>query len=131
MDNRFVFSNVFTNLGISNQIDNVLLQFGLRVGLTDYGLDQSNHVTEILRHQDEQWTEWTPTWGLHVDVGGAVLRYLGAARIGNSPFNGLTDLQVINQNGPDRDILAAPNRPVNMTIPAVWTHQFSVVLPIG
>jgi len=56
----------------------------------------------------------------------------GAVRIGNG-LGGLAGLEVVNQNSTDRaafDVLAAPSNAVNMTIPAVWTHQFSVVLPI-
>ena len=132
VENRFAFSNVFTNVGIAQQIDNVNLQFGLSLVLTDYSLDQEDLVEETSRSQKEQWTEWTPTWGLHVNLVGAQLHYQGAVRIGNSPGGGLRDRSggVVNQNNPDRDVLAAPNAPVNMTIPSVWTHQFAVVLPI-
>ena len=130
IDNRFAFANVFTNVGIEHQIDNVNLQFGLRLVLTDYSLDQTDLVAETSRQQQEQWTEWTPTWGLHVNLVGAQLRYQGSARVGNSPGGGSERFAAINLTSSARDVLAAPNAPVNMTIPSVWTHQFSVVLPI-
>jgi hypothetical protein len=133
VENRFVFSNALANFGIEQEIDNVHLVFGLGFKLTDYWLDQDDLVAESSRHQKEQWTEWTPTWGIRADLGSVQLSYLGGARIGNGNSrvgNRERALGVVNQNSPDMDVLAAPARPVNMTIPWVWTHRFSVVLPI-
>lgn len=132
VDNRFAFSNVFANVGAAHQIDNVNLQLGLRLALTDYHLDQSDLVAETSRRQDEQWTEWTPTWGLHVDLGSAELHYQGALRLAKRPqsWRSSADRARATVATMDTDVLAAPNQPVNMTIPSVWTHQFSLVLPM-
>ncbi len=132
VDNRFAFSNVLTNVGVDQQIDNVNLQLGLRLVLTDYHLDQTDLVAETSRRQDEQWAEWTPTWGLRVDLGSAELRYQGAVRVADKPPSGasLADGAFTGWVTLASNVLAAPNQPINMTIPSVWTHQFSLILPI-
>jgi hypothetical protein len=73
VDNRFRFSNSRINVGFSTDVSNpqdttgvVSLQFGLAMRTINYTLDQTNHVQRTSRSQDENWTEWTPTFGVRI-----------------------------------------------------------------
>jgi hypothetical protein len=121
VENRFVFSNVKTRMGLTQHAGPVAFQMGLRVELTDYGLDQWNHVMESYRHQDQRWAEWTLTWGIAVGTRELRLHYQGAHRDGN-----------YNPNVPDasRAVLATLSGSLIPPIPRITTHRLSIVLPI-
>jgi hypothetical protein len=127
VENWFAFSNVIARFGVTQRVDQVAFQAGLDVNLIDYGLDQRDHVLGTVRHQDERWTEWTPTWGFVVTAGRVDMRYQGAYLIGTEHF--------LNPNAPHRarsgiDVLAAPSQPVNRTIPTVVTHRVTIAVAV-
>jgi len=127
VENWFTFSNATARFGITQQADSVIsFQIGLDVKIIDYGLEQRDHVAGSVRHQNERWTEWTPTWGLVVTIGRFDVRYQGAWLIGNEPW--------LNPNTPDRarslSVLAAPIQGAQMTTPSVTTHRLSIAVAV-
>jgi len=127
VENWFTFSNATARFGITQRADSgISLQIGLDVNLIDYGLEQRDHVNGSVRHQNERWTEWTPTWGIVVTIRRFDVRYQGAWLIGNEPW--------LNPNRPDRarslSVLAAPIQGARMTIPSVTTHRLSIAVAV-
>ncbi len=137
VENRFAFSNAAVRMGASHEISpQVSLQVGVRARSYDYQLRQTDHVEVLKRKQTEQWTEWTPSWGLRGTWSGVEVQYTGFASSASHfpfafPFPG--NLEVLNPGtlqDAGTDILAAPNQSLIVPEETVVTHRISVSVPI-
>ncbi len=138
IENHFRFSNALLRMGFGQDLEfderrnAVGLQFGLILHNISYTLDQEDNVQRSERHLDEQWVEWTPTWGLSLRFPALEIRYRGSAT------NGTGRPGVANGGGivPQVDvaragtILVAPSGPLTLDEVQVVTHQFSLSLPL-
>jgi hypothetical protein len=133
IENEFQFSNAVVSVGAGYETGAATFQLGLQVRAYDYHFDQWNNVEETARRQNEQWMEWTPSWGLRVRLKGVELRYLGRVTTGTGlpglAWNGVTtaraeDMALAN------DIVVAPGGPLTLQDAEVWTHQISVAVPL-
>lgn len=133
IENSFRFSNAFVRLGVAETVGPAGFQFGLQVRAYDYHLDQWDNVAETTRRQDEQWMEWTPTWGASVRFAQLELRYQGRVTSGTGrpgvAWNGRAERAVADA-ALASDILLAPSGPLTLQDATVLTHQVSLSVPI-
>jgi hypothetical protein len=122
VDNHFRFSNSRINVGFGHELVGsadsstmVGLQFGVSMRSINYTLDQSNHVMQTSRSQDESWIEWTPTFGLRVRSRDIVVTYSVSMTCGPSCFSDQDRAFLTPTAAPVSDVgvLAAPNAPLN------------------
>ena len=85
IENDFFFTNVILRAGLSHQLEDIGLQGGLEVRSYDYTLEQTNHVENSFRDQDESWMEWTPTLGATFRFSDLELRYSGSPHNRHGP----------------------------------------------
>jgi len=133
VENDFSFSNATVRLGLSRAVGHGVLQLGLEMRTYEYDLDQRDHVAGSTRRQQEEWVEWTPTWGFRWRFSDLELRYVGRVTTGTGrpgvAWTGATlaragDFALAN------DILLAPSAPLTLQDVHVVTHQIGVTIPI-
>jgi hypothetical protein len=130
IENRFNFSNASVNMGLTREVKKFAFQLGLRVKGYDYRLRQRDNVELTSRTQEEQWMEWTPTWGARVTFADLELRYVGRATSGNgfpsiNFFGGGRDIALAQS----ADLVLAPDGPLTLREATVVTHQIAISLP--
>jgi hypothetical protein len=133
VENSFRFSNAAVNMGVGHTVGHATFQLGVGVRAYDYDLTQSNRVTDSLRQQSEQWMEWTPTWGLRIELPGVAIRYLGRVTTGTGrpgiAWGGAVPARA-GDFAEANDIVVAPSGPLTLQDVTVVTHQIAVSLPI-
>ena len=139
VENWFTFSNASAAAGMAHQREELTLQLGVHVKTIDYRLRQNDHVTGIRRRQTEQWTQWTPTWGLLLTFPGVELRYAGSASSAArfpfffSPAPTRLDPGRIFDGGEvllGGDVLAPPTGALGIPDATTVTHRLGISLPI-
>jgi hypothetical protein len=133
VENAFSFSNALVNVGLRHVVGAVDLQLGLGVRAYDYHLDQWDHVAVTTRRADEQWMEWSPSWGLGVKLASVEIRYFGRAITGTGRPGIAWAPSVAPrafEAGTANDVILAPSGPLTLQESTVVTHQFGVVVPI-
>ncbi len=134
IENRFNFSNAFVNIGMTRIVDNAAFQLGLGVRSYDYRLRQKDNVAQTRRTQNEQWMEWTPSWGLSFTFSDLELRYIGRATTGTGRpgiaggFGVFAEDRVTLASG--GNILLAPEAALTLQDATVVTHRIGIVLPL-
>lgn len=133
VENAFSFSNAVISAGAAQRIGPVEVQAGVQVRAYDYHLDQWDNVAETSRRQDEDWMEWTPTWGLRLLLRDVEVRYMGRVTTGTGR-PGVAWTGAIAERAMDaglaNDIVVAPSGPLTLQDATVLTHQVSVSIPI-
>lgn len=133
VENSFSFSNALVSLGVAQGIGPVELQLGVQVRTYSYHLDQWDNVQETSRRQDEDWMEWTPSWGIRLMLEGIELRYMGRVTTGTGR-PGVAWTPAVEGRMADaamaNDIVVAPSGPLTLQDATVLTNQISVSLPI-
>jgi hypothetical protein len=133
VENEFRFSNARVNFGAGYETGPAAFQLGLGVRANDYHLDQWDNVADETRRQDEQWMEWTPSWGVRVRLEGFEIRYFGRVTTGTGR-PGVAWTGAVAERGADaalaNDIVVPPGGPLTLQEADVWTHQFSIAVPI-
>ena len=138
IENDFRFSNALLRMGIGQDVllggtGNLAgFQLGLAVRSIHYWLEQYDNVLEFGRHQEEQWIEWMPTWGISFRFPEIELRYSGrqlngTGRPGVASRGGL---ELADSAPSGRSIIVAPSGPLTLDAVRVVTHQVSVTLPL-
>lgn len=133
VENRFDFSNASANIGVSHVVDEVAVQFGVRLRHFDYRLAQFDRVELSRRTQTEEWIEWTPSWGFHLTLEHVQLRYTGwASSASHFPFPSFPS--GVANSGPVQDefldTLAPPAGSLTLPASTVVTHRFAISVPI-
>jgi hypothetical protein len=133
VENSFSFSNALASVGVAQGIGPVELQLGVQVRAYSYHLDQWDNIAETSRRQDEDWMEWTPTWGIRLRLASIEVRYMGRATTGTGR-PGVAWTPAVGERMADagmaNDIVVAPSGPLTLQDATVLTHQVSVSLPI-
>jgi hypothetical protein len=136
-ENQFRFSNAILRAGAGHDLrlssdQSLRLQAGVALRSISYGLDQTDHVAETRRHQDEHWVDWTKTWGLSFRFSDLEMRYTGRSVTGTGR-PGIAQSGVVFAAGDAltaSNVLAAPAGPLTLTDVKVTTHQFSISVPL-
>ena len=140
VDNEFRFANWTMALGLDHQWRTAGVQLGLRVNRYGYHLDQENYLEDRSIETDEDWIEWSPSFGGNLKLGRAELMYTGrwvakGFDYPNGWFGWGEDRDVINAPGDfamgGNDFLVAPTRPADLPDFRVMTHRFTVVVPLS
>ena len=135
-ENQFRFANAIVRAGAGHDLrlgsDQTLrLQAGVALRSISYGLDQTDHVAETSRHQDEHWVEWTRTWGLSFRFSDLEMRYAGRMVTGTGrPGIAQSGVVFAAADALTSNVLAAPAGPLTLTDVKVTTHQFSISVPV-
>jgi hypothetical protein len=137
IENRFRFSNARLKMGFAQDVPfdeatkAIVVRLGLAVHRIDYGLVQDDNVQLTSRRLNEDWVEWTPTWGMslrfpvwEVHYRGSVTN--GTGRPGVQSNGGFEDVAAPQAGG---TILVAPSGPLTLAGVRVMTHQVSITFP--
>jgi hypothetical protein len=143
VENDFNFSNAIVRLGIGREAElgegekkTLGVQFGLTMHSIDYRLRQVNHIQRTRRTQNEDWVEWTPTWGLSLRFPELEIRYMGryTGGVGRPGVDAGAGWAVPDAlaagGGRGGGIIAAPSGPLTVQEAHVVTHQVSFSLPM-
>ena len=139
VDNHFDFSNVSARLGLDQQFkDSWAFQLGVRMRSYSYRMEQQDYVLGLDRGLTQQWTEWTPSWGISYDLDGIELSYVGlASAAGHFPFLDLGSSEEFSAWFPEAgdqlaggDILAPPAGGLATPDQTTVTHRLQISLPI-
>lgn len=141
VENTFRFNNLKARFGVGRDINirsdgsTVLgYQFGLGLYAINYRLDQTNRVLRTDRTQEEDWVEWTPTFGLRLRARELDLMYnftltCGPGACGQSMGGGpmfAPGLAASAAGG----IIVAPGSTLFMQSGALKVHKVTISLPI-
>lgn len=133
VENEFAFSNAAVRMGLGHAVGPATFQLGLGVRAYDYELEQNDLVAGTFRRQNEQWMEWTPTWGARLDFATVSVRYVGRVTTGTGR-PGIAWTGAVAERAADfaaaADIVVAPSGPLTLQNVTVLTHQISVSLPL-
>jgi hypothetical protein len=131
VENEFRFTNAVLRVGGAWEYRKAIFRGGIQVRSYSYTMDQVNRVEDFRRRQDESWMEWTPSLGISLSLGAAVLHYTARLTTGT----GRPGVEWIGQRGAmvdealALDVLLAPSAPLTLQDARVTTHQLSMVLP--
>ncbi|HEX2095089.1 MAG TPA: hypothetical protein VHG28_22000 [Longimicrobiaceae bacterium] len=131
IENDFRFSNVMLRTGIGREGERWSFQAGLQVRGVHYWLEQHDNLRGTRREQEEDWMEWSPTWGLGVKFPEFQVRYVGKLTTGTGrpgvEWAGPTAADAFRAS----DIVVAPGGALTLQESNVFTHQVSVSVPLG
>lgn len=130
IENDFQFSNATFRMGVSRRGETIGLQFGLEVRSISYDLDQVDNVLETFRHQQENWMEWTPTFGFSLDFPEFQIRYTGMFTSGTGRPGVAWSPRAEAAFDAANDVIVAPSGPLTLQDATVFTHQVVFVMPI-
>jgi hypothetical protein len=117
--------------GITHGPEGRGFQLGFQAHAYRYWLDQYNYVEEFRRKQDEQWTEFTLSWGYFHLYEHFELRYLGRMITGTGQpgVTGSGRMFMANEAAVN-DILLAPDGVLTLNETAVFSHQLVLIIPL-
>jgi hypothetical protein len=142
IENRFRFSNALVRMGIGDEVvldesgTAIGVQWGLESRLIDYRLEQQDNVQLSERDLEEDWVEWTPTWGIALRRPGWEIRYRGSVTTGTGRPGvrgpgACFDLCVLNDAAAvGSNVLVAPSGPLTLDPVSVVAHQLTLLLPL-
>jgi hypothetical protein len=135
--NHFTFANRKIRIGVGH--DYILspdsggswgYQLGMGVASINYRLHQTNKVQQSDRVQDEGWTEWTPTFGLHWRSRDFVVQYLYRRTCGPSACIDLGMGDKVNPIVSAPSVIAAATSPMSVNGGTSHVHQLMLEIPI-
>jgi hypothetical protein len=140
LDNRLHFSNALLRAGVSHDLaldksgSALRLEFGVQARSIYYTLDQHDRVGDATRTGNENWMEWTRSWGGIVRLPAIELHYRGRLTSG-AGRPGVGESGVVFPQvdlAPTKPLPSGSFGPTTMTMKdvRVVTHQLSISLPI-
>lgn len=133
VDNEFRFSNAGMRIGLRQEDEPVRFQVGIGVRSIRYRMEQKDFVAKSKRTQRENWTEWTPTWGLSVRFSELEVRYFGRVALGvgrPGVTSVVTGTRAESLTSASSDFLPAPSGRLRLDQASVWTHQVTLSIPL-
>jgi hypothetical protein len=130
--NDFTFANTTLRTGLRHRQEWWQLQGGLEVRTRRYWLTQKDRVERSERDQYESWSEWRLTWGGSIEWDALTLRYTGHLTLGTGqPGVRMSRFRTTGEFAAAGDFIVAPRGSLTVREARVFTHQISLVLPIG
>jgi hypothetical protein len=135
--NHFAFANRKIRLGVGH--DYIVapdssawgFQLGMAVTSINYRLHQTNNIQQSDRVQDQGWTEWTPTFGLHWRSKDFTVQYLYRRTCGPSACIDIGMGDKVNVVAPSApSVIAASVSPMSVNGGTSHVHQLTVEIPI-
>ncbi len=134
VENDFVFTNALIRAGASWDYKLATFKGGLQIRSISYELDQFDRIQLDKRTQDESWMEWTPSFGVSLNLQGVTVHYAGRITTGTGrPGTRWSDTRMAEagmDSGLSNDFILAPSGPLTLQDARVTTHQISVVIPM-
>lgn len=141
VENDFKFTNSLIRLGVGHDFvadsakgSNFGFQLGLAVYSIDYRLNQRNNVLKTSRRQQENWMEWTPTFGLAYKAKSMTVRYAYATSCAGDNCFSLGDrVELVSPQAAERfasGIIAAPSSALTFNGGHASSHKIWVAVPI-
>ncbi len=132
VENNFVFSNWRAGIGFKENKEPFGIQLGLQVHNINYSLDQKNYIEQNKRKQNENWMEWTFSWGFHYAFSLFKFQYTGfvisgTGRPGTAPQWAVRGMQEDMMFG---DYIPAPEGALTLDESAILVHRFTIAIPI-
>lgn len=137
VENDYRFANAIVRTGVSRDLEleegksSVRLQAGLQLRSVRYWLDQFDAVEGVGRGQEDEWLEWTRSWGAIFRFTEVAIHYRGRLTTGvgrPGVFEG--GVIAVPDLAPGALSIAAVPLPMTLGDVSVVTHQFSISLPI-
>ncbi len=132
IENDFQFRNWLLKMGIGHQAEVFGFQLGMQMRLIRYQLEQDNLVEGFQRFQKESWTEWTPSIGFNMNFPEFHIRYTGRFTTGTGQPGIISGIFAEDAAlaAPGNDIIAAPGGSLTVQETLVFSHQFTLSIPI-
>ena len=130
IENDFQFRNWLFKMGIGHQAGVFGFQLGLQLRWIRYWLDQTNIVEGFDRSQRESWAEWTPGIGFNLNFPDFNIRYTGRFTTGTGQPGVAFPAFAADAALANSDIIAAPGGPLTLQEALVFTHQFTLSVPL-
>jgi hypothetical protein len=137
VENDFRFDNYIFCMGTQWERGSTRFQLGLQLRSVNYRLNQLNNVEGSKRLQREHWIEWTPSWGIALNLPEFGLHYVGRMRAGTGRpgaeaewFGGWRGQMGDSVLAMGSDFLVAPTGSLVLQDATVVTHQFFMVIPL-
>lgn len=129
IENDFSFLNARLRVGVAHEFEKVAVRFGLEGRSYGYKLEQTNHVTDDFRTQDESWMEWMPAASAVYRLGTVDLHY-GVRLTTGTGQPGVVDEFAASAPDSGGDFVVAPEAPLTLVDATVFTHSFWVRIPV-
>ncbi|MCB9058730.1 MAG: hypothetical protein H6627_09195 [Calditrichae bacterium] len=132
IENDFTFDNWIGRIGFNRMLGAFDLSAGLEIYSRSYNLDQFDYIAYTKRSQNEQWTEYTWTWGFTLHFSYFNLQYGGRLLTG-SGIPRVNSWRIIGDALFDQaaDFIAAPSGSLSTQYESTYTHQFVIQVPLG
>ncbi|KAA3610765.1 MAG: hypothetical protein D8M58_21225 [Calditrichaeota bacterium] len=134
IENNFTFNNWIGRIGINKIYSSYDFSAGLEINSRRYNLDQFDYIQQSNRSQEENWTEYTWSWGIALHFSRFNLRYNGRLITGSgipSINQGWGWVTFDNARMAASDIIAAPAGSLTTDFQKVFTHQFVIQIPLS
>ncbi len=129
--NDFTFANSTVRIGLRQGGTGWHLAGGLQVHTVRYWMTQTDHTAQSKRDQEERWTEWRLTWGGGLTWDAIRIQYDGHLTLGTGQPGVTSPLRRGAEFAVASDMIVAPRGPMTLQTRKVFTHQVSVIVPIG
>lgn len=132
IENDFVFNNIIARIGYSTQIQMLNLSGGLEIYNRSYSLAQENFIDQSLRNQEEDWAEYTWSWGAELNFTYFDLKYTGHIITG-AGIPAISNSRTFNDDMRElfnADFVTAPSRGLILDYKTTSMHQFIIHIPI-
>jgi len=134
IENDFLFTNVHIKTGASWDYRKATFRAGLQLRSISYELDQFDRIQVTKRTQDESWMEWTPSFGVSLNLPGIDVHWTTRVTTGTGrPGTRWSNARMDEASGGtllSSDFILAPSGPLTLQDARVTTHQLSVVIPM-
>ncbi len=130
VENYFRFNNGVVRLGLHEQDKIFGFQLGLQVRFINYRLKQDDFVGGTRRTQKEFWGEWTPSFGLNMNLASVQIRYAGSLTAGTGQPGVASNFWFRTADAAGQNFIVAPSGSLTLQEAVVLTHQISVVVAL-
>ncbi len=133
VDNYFTFSNWILRLGAQARYQNSAMDLGFVIHRISYNLYQKDYRINSYRSQDEQWFEYTASFGYHLYFKAFEISYMVRATLGTglpSTRGRVIDFDSRSENF-SADFLPAPDGSLRVNEAIVLSQRIMIAIPIG
>jgi hypothetical protein len=134
VDNYFTFSNWILRLGAQARYQNSAMDLGFVIHRISYNLYQKDYRINSYRNQDEQWFEYTASFGYHLYFKALELSYILRATLGTG-LPSTRNIYAIPNDSRSKtfygDFLPAPDGSLRVDEAIMLSQRIMIAIPIG